>query len=82
MSFMNGYLIGGIVGAILGYFVNYLFDFIRKYIKNRCKITKIHKIDKQLQLLNFKNSDYYMPIDHAVPKYKETNIILRESGKF
>ena len=70
-----------IIGAILGYCINAILDKIRDYASNKIKSSRISKICHQLQNLNFKVDADYMAIDHAVPKYLEDNISLKQTDK-
>lgn len=74
---MNEYVISGIIGAIIGYLTNVFFDLLKSKVKN----FKTLKIRDSLKILNFKNDNGYMPIDHAVPQYDENNICLRNTNK-
>lgn len=74
---MNEYLISGIIGAVIGYFINIFFDLLKSKVKN----LKTLKIRDSLKLLNFKNDNGYMPIDHAVPQYDENNICLKNTNE-
>lgn len=58
-----------------------MLDKIRDYTSKKIKSRQISRISHQLQSLNFKGSADYMAIDHAVPKYVEDNIILKQTGK-
>lgn len=78
---MEEYIIGGIVGAVLGYVVNTALDKMKVYTSAKVKARRITKISRQLQTLNFKADTDYMAIDHAVPKYLEVNIVLKQSDK-
>jgi len=78
---MEEYFIGGIVGAVLGYFINVTLDKAKNYTSEKIKSRQIFKISRQLQSLNFKEDTDYMAIDHAVPKYVEDNIILKQTDK-
>lgn len=78
---MEEYFIGGIVGAVLGYFINVVLDKVKDYASEKIKLRQISTIRHQLQNLNFKEDTGSMAIDHAVPKYVEDNIILKQTGK-
>ena len=70
---MKEYILSGIMGAAIGYLMNMFIDFTKSKLKNYRTI----KIRDSLKKTNFKPSEAYMPIDHAVPQYCEENIILK-----
>ena len=70
---MNEYILSGIIGAIIGYLMNMFIDFTKSIVKNY----RTRKISDSLKMTNFKASNAYMPIDHAVPQYCEENICLK-----
>lgn len=70
---INEYIVSGIIGAVVGYLTNMFLDLAKSKVKNYRTL----KIRDSLKMTNFKASDAYMPIDHAVPQYCEENIRLK-----
>lgn len=70
---INEYILSGIIGAVIGYLTNMFIELAKSKVNNY----RTKKIRDSLKMTNFKTSNAYMPIDHAVPQYCEDNIYLK-----